>query len=84
MTEEGSPESERLLLAMHNYGVVHERASKTIQELVQLTKISVEQLAGVLREYEESGYVKSFTDSDGLKRYYLTGMGMIRVSSAFT
>ncbi len=84
MTEEGLAESEKLLLDMHNRGIVHETGSKTLHELLQLSKISLEQLTSILRKHEESGYVKSFTDSAGSKKYYLTGMGMIRVSSAFT
>lgn len=84
MSEEGLSVPERLLLAMHNMGLVHERASKTLQELVQITRISLEQLAGMLSRHEENGYVKSFMDPVGSRRYYLTGLGIIRVSSTFT
>jgi len=75
---------EGLLLAMHNMGAVHEKASKTVQELAEITKISLERLTGILTDSEEHGYVYSFTDIQGSRRYYLTGLGIIRICSTYT
>lgn len=84
MSERDLPPSDRLLLIMHNMGVVHEKASKTIHELGELTKVSLEQLADILRLHEESGYLESLVDQQGSKHYFLTGRGIIRVCSVFT
>ncbi|MBI4257677.1 MAG: hypothetical protein HY619_01860 [Thaumarchaeota archaeon] len=84
MSDKELPPSVRLLLIMHNLGVVHEKASKTVHELAQLTKISVEQLTDILGPHEESGYLESVIDQQGSKHYFLTGRGIIRVCSVFT
>jgi hypothetical protein len=76
--------ADRLLLVMHNLGVVHERTGKPLQELVQLTKLSLDQLREILGRHEEAGYVSRITDPQGAPRYFLTGRGIIRVSSVFT
>lgn len=84
MNEEELPPADRLLLVMHNLGMVHESKSQIINELANQAKIPSEQLAEFLRKHEESGYVKSIKDNRGLKRFFLTGKGIIRVSSTFT
>jgi DNA-binding IscR family transcriptional regulator len=84
LSGEDSSTPERLLLTMHNMGVVHEKSSKTIQELAEMTKISLERLIGILTDTEKHGYVYSFTDVEGSRRYYLTGLGIIRICSTYT
>ncbi|MBI2183642.1 MAG: MarR family transcriptional regulator [Thaumarchaeota archaeon] len=84
MSEQELPPSDRLLLMMHNLGVIHEKASKTLHDLSQITKLSLEQLTEILSRHEESGYLETFTDQEGSKRYFLTGRGIIRVCSVFT
>lgn len=84
MGEQVLPPSDRLLLQMHNLGIVHEKRGQTINELTQTTRIFSEELAEILRRHEESGYVRSIKDQQGLPRYFLTGKGIIRVSSTFT
>lgn len=76
--------SDRLLLVMHNLGIVDEERSQAINELEKVTKISHKQLAEILEKHEESGYVKSVKGRHGLLHYFLTGKGIIRVSSTFT
>lgn len=84
MEEERLSSADKLLLTLHNLGVVHEKASKTVHELVQLTKISLEQLTEIIKGHEEAGYLSSMTNHEGSKHYFLTGRGIIRVSSIFT
>ena len=84
MTEEKLPPSDQLLLIMHNLGIVHENRSQIVNELAKITKIPIVQLSEILKRHEESGYIKSVKDHEGLKRYLLTGKGIIRVSSTFT
>ncbi len=76
--------ADRLLLTLHNFGIVNEKVGKTDNELVQIGGISVEQLRDILNTHETAGYLESITDRNGSKRYFLTGKGIIRVSSAFT
>ena len=84
MSEQELPLADRLLLMMHNLGIVREETGQIIDELANRTKMPSEQLAKFLREHEDSGYVKSITNDRGLLRYFLTGKGIIRVSSALT
>ena len=84
MSAEDLPPADRLLLVMHNLGIVNENRGQIITELVNETTIPSVQLAEMLRKHEESGYVSSITDHEGLRRYFLTGKGIIRVSSTFT
>jgi len=83
MSERKIPISERLLLLMHNLGIVDEKRSQTVNELRRTTKIPVQELVKSLRKHEESGYVKGTNDQKAM-RYFLTGKGIIRVSSTFT
>jgi len=76
--------SDQLLLLMHNLGLIDERRSQAINELKKMTRISSEQLAEILEKHEESGYIKSIKGRQGLLHYFLTGKGIIRVSSTFT
>lgn len=84
MNEQELPPRDRLLLLMHNLGAVHGKASRTVHELARLTEISFERLAEILGAHEQSGYLESFTDQEGSKRYFLTGRGIIRVCSILT
>lgn len=83
MSERKLPISDRLLLLMHNLGIVDEKRSQTADELRRTTKIPVQELVNSLRKHEESGYVKGTNDQKAM-RYFLTGKGIIRVSSTFT
>jgi len=76
--------SDRILLLMHNLGIIDERRSQAINELKKMAKISRERLAEILEKHENSGYVKSIKGRQGLSHYFLTGKGIIRVSSTFT
>ncbi len=84
MSEEQLPPADRILLRLHNFGIVSEKVGKTGDELVQMTGITVAQLREILGRHEAAGYLASIVDQRGARRYFLTGMGIIRVSSAFT
>ncbi len=84
MSEQELPTADRILLMMHNLGIVREEKSQIIDELANLTNMPSDQLVKFLRGHEDSGYVKSITDEVGLVSYFLTGKGIIRVSSALT
>lgn len=73
-----------LLVAMHNEGAIVGKTGKTIDELLKLTGLSREDLNGIIASQINSGYLESSTDHAGVKRYQLTGRGIIRVSSLYT
>ncbi|MCS4538559.1 MAG: hypothetical protein HYY67_06870 [Thaumarchaeota archaeon] len=69
---------------MHNLGIIDERRSQAISELKKMARIPSEQLVEILEKQEESGYIKTIKGRQGLLHYFLTGKGIIRVSSTFT
>jgi hypothetical protein len=76
--------SDKLLLSMHNMCVVKPEIAKSGDELSKSISLAVEYVLGLLKNNEEHGYVKSYTDSTGKKRFYLTSLGIIKVCSSFT
>ena len=73
-----------LLIALHNVGSIIGKSGKTYDELIKLTGINKEELDGIIANQINSGYLDSITDENGVKRYLLTGRGIIRVSSLYT
>jgi hypothetical protein len=84
MEEENIPTSDRLLLTMHNLCAVRPEIAKTEEELSKIIQVALEYTQNVLDSFEREGYVKSLIDQNGRKRFYLTGMGILRVCSSFT
>ena len=84
--EEGNRlgEAEKILLMMHNLSLVHQEIAWTSLEIAKNASISEDYLISMLKELEAGGYVRSFSDADGARKYYLTGMGIIKVSTEFT
>jgi len=76
--------SDKLLLALHNLCAVKPEIARTGQELSRIMQIAVENVLGILQTFEKDGYVKSLHDSEGSTKFYLTGMGILRVCSSFT
>lgn len=77
-------EAENILLMMHNFSLVHREIAWTSLEMAKNASISEDYLISMLKQLEVGGYVRSFNDADGAKKYYLTGMGIIKVSTEFT
>lgn len=84
LTEEDIPPSEKILLTMHNLGVIRPKAAKTADELAQILQGTVDNVSDLLNKHEAEGYVKSYTDQGGTRRFFLTGVGIIKVCSSFT
>jgi len=84
MNEEDLPLSEKLLLTMHNLCIVRPEIAKTGEEIARTIRLTLDNVLGILDNHEANGYVKSFTDQMGAKRFYLTSLGMIKVCSSFT
>lgn len=84
MNEEDLPPSEKLLLVMHNLCIVKPEIAKTGEEIAKMIRMAVDNVLGILSHHEERGYIKSYTDQMGVRRFYLTGIGILKVCSSFT
>ncbi len=84
MVEDKLSISERLLLIMHNLGLVRPELAKPAQELIVNTLSATEKVMDVFEKYEAEGYIASVLDGDGNRRYYLTPRGILKVCSSFT
>ncbi len=77
-------ETERILLAMHNLSIVRAEIAWTVMEIGGNVAAPEENIVKSLNELESAGYVKSYKDSQGSRRYYLTSRGIIKISTLFT
>ena len=77
-------ETERILLAMHNLSLVSAERGWTGQEIANKISMSKDDVLRILNELEMTGYARSFLDLNGSKRFYLSGSGIIKISSLFT
>ena len=84
MSEDNIPSSEKLLLLMHNLCAMRPEAAKTATELANVSRTAVDFVINTLSRHEADGYVRSYWDQGGAKRFYLTEVGIIRVCSFFT
>ena len=80
----GRPLSDRILHLLHNLAAVNPENAKSLPELVELTKESPDAIRDLLSDEEASGHVKSLLDGKSGRRYYLTGLGILRAISLLT
>ena len=78
------PVSEKILQTLHNLCATAPDLARRSEELAQVMQLDMAELERVLDNYGLGGYVKSFVDNEGKKRYYLTGRGIIKVCALFT
>jgi hypothetical protein len=69
---------------MHNSGAIMGKSGKSEEELARLTGIPKEDVPQLIADHTVAGYLGESVDERGVKRYFLTGRGIIRVSSLFT
>jgi len=77
-------EDEKILLLMHNLSLVNREIAWTSLEMAKNTSVSENDLISTLKHLEARGYIRSFSEADGARKYYLTGMGIIKISTEFT
>jgi uncharacterized damage-inducible protein DinB len=58
--------------------------AKTLAELAQLTQEPAEKLQDLLKSEEASAHVKSLSNEKNERRYYLTGLGILKAISMLT
>ena len=84
MNEKDLPPSEKLLLSMHNLCVVRPEIAKTGEEISKSINLDIDHVLRMLGLHEERGFVKSYVDNIGIRRFYLSGLGILKVCSSFT
>ena len=78
------PLSEKILQTLHNLCATASDLARRSEELAQVLQIDINEVEKTLDNYKIEGFVESFTDNEGKKRYYLTGRGIIKVCALFT
>jgi hypothetical protein len=78
------PLSEKILQTLHNLCATSPDLARRSEELSQVLQVDINELEGILDDYKRQGFAESFTDSEGKKRYYLTGSGIIKICAIFT
>jgi len=78
------PLADRILYLLHNLAAVNPDNAKTLPELAQLAQEPSEALLGLLKGEEAAGHIKSLSNGQNERRYYLTGLGILRAVSMLT
>lgn len=78
------PLSEKILQTLHNLCATAPDLARKSEELAQIMLLEKVEVERILDEYGCEGYVESFLDNKGMKCYYLTGRGIIKVCALFT
>ncbi len=78
------PISEKILQTLHNLCATAPDLARKSEELAQVMQLDLTEVERILDNYGLEGYLESFTDNEGKKRYYLTGRGIIKVCALFT
>jgi DNA-binding PadR family transcriptional regulator len=78
------PIPEKILQTLHNLCATAPDLARRSEELSQVLQIDLGEVERILDGYKAEGFVESFADSEGKKRYYVTGSGIIKVCALFT
>jgi len=78
------PLTDRVLHALHNLAAVNPNNARTLPELAEATQEPADAIRDLLSTEEQTGHIKSVTDAKSERRYYLTGLGILRAVSMLT
>jgi Fe2+ or Zn2+ uptake regulation protein len=78
------PLSEKILQTLHNLCATAPELSRRGEEVSLVLQIDINEVERTLDNYKQEGFVESFIDNEGKKRYFLTGRGIIKVCALFT
>jgi len=73
-----------LLMLMHSICAVRPEVARTAEELAGSVAMTIDHVHSTLSELCRGGYVTTVKDERGSPRYYVTGLGIIKVCSLFT
>jgi DNA-binding MarR family transcriptional regulator len=74
----------RILLQLHNLAAVDAGKAVEAEDVAKLLMIKPEELTCRLLDLVNKGYVASFQDRVGRRRFHLTGLGVIKIESLFS
>lgn len=77
-------EPEKILLAMHNLSLVRPEIAWSGQDIARNSSLAEASIQQILGDLEKAGYVKSYSDPNGVRKFYLTSRGIIKISTLFT
>jgi predicted transcriptional regulator len=83
LNQERLSAEEKLLLTMHNLCLVRSASAQTASDIANVSELRLEIVQKILSNHEAAGYVKTASNQDS-KKYYLTGLGILKVCSSFT
>lgn len=78
------PFAEKVLQTLHNLCATAADLARRSEEISQILQHDQGEIEVILDKYKSEGFVESFLDNEGKKRYYVTGRGIIKVCSLFT
>ncbi|MDR1993905.1 MAG: hypothetical protein LBQ98_10535 [Nitrososphaerota archaeon] len=78
------PFPDKVLQTLHNLCATAADLARRSEEVARLLQKEPYEIEVILDRYKSEGFAESFTDTEGKKRYYLTGRGIIKVCSLFT
>jgi hypothetical protein len=74
----------RILLQLHNLAAVDPGKAVEAEDVAKLLMIKPEELTYRLFDLVSKGYVASFQDKVGKRKFHLTGLGVIKIESLFS
>ena len=78
------PFPDKVLQTLHNLCATAADLARQSEEVARLLQRDPTEIESILDRYKAEGFAESFNDTEGKKRYYLTGRGIIKVCSLFT
>jgi len=78
------PFPEKVLQTLHNLCATAADLARRSEEIAQILQRDQGEIESILDRHKSEGFVESFLDNEGKKRYYVTGRGIIKVCSLFT
>jgi DNA-binding PadR family transcriptional regulator len=78
------PFPDKVLQTLHNLCATAPDLARRGEEIARILQHDQGEIEGILDKYKSEGFVESFFDNEGKKRYYVTPRGIIKVCSLFT
>ena len=78
------PFPDKVLQTLHNLCATAADLARRSEEVARLLQKDPNEIERIFDQYKAEGFVESFVDNEGKKRYYLNGRGIIKVCSLFT
>ena len=78
------PFPDKVLQNLHNLCATAADLARRSEEVARILNRDQSEIESILDKYRSEGFVESFIDNDGKKRYYLNARGIIKICSLFT